>query len=86
MSRIVIAAKVGGVPDLIKDGKAGLFCDPQNAASMGGAVEKLLAQPEFARSLAAEAKARAKERFHPQIIAQRHLEIYREVLAANNKR
>jgi glycosyltransferase involved in cell wall biosynthesis len=82
----VVAAKVGGVPDLIKDGKTGLFCDPQNAASMGGTVEKLLAQPEFARSLAAEAKARAKERFHPQIIAQRHLEIYREVLAANNKR
>jgi glycosyltransferase involved in cell wall biosynthesis len=76
----VVAAKVGGVPDLIEDGKTGLFCDPQNAASMGGAVEKLLAQPEFARALAAEAKVRAKERFHPVVIARRHLEIYREVL------
>jgi glycosyltransferase involved in cell wall biosynthesis len=81
----VVAAKVGGVPDLIEDGKTGLFCDPQNAASMAGAVEKLLAQPEFSRTLAAEAKSLAKERFHPVVIARRHLEIYREVLAANNK-
>jgi len=81
----VVAAKVGGVPDLIEDGKTGLFCDPQNAASMAGAVEKLLAQPEFARALATEAKTRAKERFYPLVVARRHLEIYREVLAANNK-
>jgi glycosyltransferase involved in cell wall biosynthesis len=81
----VVAAKVGGVPDLIEDGKTGLFCDPQNSASMASAAEKMLAQPEFARALAAEAKMRAKERFHPLVVARRHLEIYREVLAANNK-
>ena len=81
----VVAAKVGGVPDLIEDGKTGLFCDPQNAASMNSAVEKLVEQPEFARALAAAAKTRAKELFHPVVIARRHLEIYREVLAANNK-
>jgi glycosyltransferase involved in cell wall biosynthesis len=76
----VLAAKVGGVPDLIEDGKTGLFCDPLDAASMRGAVEKLLAQTEFASALAKEAKRRAKERFHPLVVARRHLEIYREVL------
>jgi glycosyltransferase involved in cell wall biosynthesis len=76
----VVASRVGGVPDLIEDGKTGLFFDPQNATSMGGAVEKLLEQPQFARELAMEAKRRAQERFHPIIIARRHLEIYREVL------
>ena len=80
----VVAAKVGGVPDLIEDGKNGLFCDPQNAASMNGAVENFLEQPEFARACAAEAKTRAKERFHPAVIARRHLEIYREVLGKNS--
>ena len=76
----VVAANVGGVPDLIEDGKNGLLFDPQNAASMSGAVEKILAQPEFARALAAEANRRAKERFHPPVVARKHLEIYREVL------
>jgi glycosyltransferase involved in cell wall biosynthesis len=77
----VMAANVGGVPDLIEDGKTGLLCDPQSAASMGGAVEKLLAQPELGRTLASEARRSARERFHPSVVARRHLEIYREVLA-----
>jgi len=80
----VVAAKVGGVPDLIEDGKTGLFCDPLDAASMSGAVERLLAQPPLARTLAAEANRRARERFHPLVVARRHLEIYREILARKN--
>lgn len=79
----VVAANVGGVPDLIEDGKTGLLCAPLDAASMGGVVEKLLSQPQFARSLATEANRRAQARFHPLVIARRHLEIYREVLNAD---
>jgi glycosyltransferase involved in cell wall biosynthesis len=76
----VVAANVGGVPDLIADGQTGLLCDPVDAASMAGAVEKILTQPEFARTLASSANQSAHERFHPSAIARRHLEIYREVL------
>jgi glycosyltransferase involved in cell wall biosynthesis len=76
----VVAANVGGVPDLIADGKTGLLCDPLDAGSMGGAVEQLLSQPQLARALAVEANRRAQERFHPLVVARRHLEIYREVL------
>jgi glycosyltransferase involved in cell wall biosynthesis len=76
----VVASRVGGVPDLIEDGKNGLLFDPQNAAEMLAATEKILSQPEFARALAVEANRCARERFHPAVVARRHLEIYREVL------
>jgi glycogen synthase len=76
----VVAANVGGVPDLIADGKTGWLCDPLDAASMGGAVGKILSQPESARALAAAANRSAQARFYPTVIARRHLEIYREVL------
>jgi len=76
----VMAANVGGVPDLITDGQTGLLCDPHNAASMSGAVERILTQPELARALTAAANRGAQERFHPLAVARRHLEIYREVL------
>jgi glycosyltransferase involved in cell wall biosynthesis len=76
----VVAANVGGVPDLVENGKTGLLCDPNDAASMGGTVGKILSQPELARALAAEAGRQAQERFHPAVIARRHLEIYQEVL------
>ena len=48
----VVAAKVGGVPDLIEDGKTGLLFDPLDAVGMAGAVEKLLEQPSLAHALA----------------------------------
>jgi len=76
----VVAAKVGGVPELVEEGTTGYLCDPLDGASMRLAVEKALSEPAMTMQLAAQAKRRALERFHPRIIAQRHIEIYQEVL------
>lgn len=76
----VVAAKVGGLPDLIEEGKTGFFCDPLDASSMSRAVEKMLQDRGVANELAACAKDQARMRFHPSIIAQHHVDIYREVL------
>ncbi len=77
----VLAAKVGGLPDLIEDGRNGLFCNPLEAESMAVGVQRLLDNPQEALELTKTAKALARERFHPLAIAKRHLEIYREVLS-----
>jgi glycosyltransferase involved in cell wall biosynthesis len=76
----VLASEVGGVPDLIQPGVTGLFCNPQRPESFRAGVARLLDDPAFARQLAAQARQRARERFHPEVIARGHLEIYREVL------
>jgi glycosyltransferase involved in cell wall biosynthesis len=76
----VVASKVGGLPDVIEEGKTGFFCDPLKAASMAAAIEKVLVNPSAAAEVARQAHRRARERFHPQVIARRHLEIYWEVL------
>lgn len=76
----VLAARVGGVPDLIEEGVTGLFCDPLNAESMANAARRLLGDSSLRLRLRDSAKSRARERFHPKVIAQRHVEIYREVL------
>ena len=78
---LVLAANVGGVPDLVEDGKNGLFCDPLDAESMKAGVSKILGDAKLARELATTAKASARERFHPLVIARKHVEIYREVLS-----
>jgi glycosyltransferase involved in cell wall biosynthesis len=76
----VVAAKVGGVPDLIEDNQTGFFCNPLDATSMAAAIEKVLVDAQAAAAVARQARERARERFHPLVIARRHLEIYREVL------
>jgi glycosyltransferase involved in cell wall biosynthesis len=76
----VLASNVGGVPDLITPEATGLFCDPQQSESFARGVARLLDDRELAMRLARTAKTAARERFHPQVIARRHLEIYRDVL------
>jgi glycosyltransferase involved in cell wall biosynthesis len=76
----VVAANVGGVPDLVEDGKTGYFCDPLDPQSMSSAIEKALLNVSPTRELARQGNLQAQKRFHPQVIAERHIEIYREVL------
>jgi len=77
----VMAAKVGGLPDLIEDGKNGFFCDPLDARSMAEGVGKILREKSAAGDLATRAKREALTRFAPEAIAREHVKIYREVLA-----
>lgn len=78
----VMAAEVGGVPELVTEGMTGVLCNPTEAESMRAAVRKLLDSPQLGQTLAATAKVEARAKYHPQVIAQKHIEIYREVLSA----
>ncbi len=78
----VAAAEIGGLPDLIESEATGLLFDPTADDSISAAVAKLLLNRDYAGGLAIEARMRAKERFHPQNIARRHLNIYSEVASS----
>ncbi len=80
----VVAANVGGVPELVGHGVTGLLCDPSGADSMREQTSELLLNPQRAAGLAAAAKDSARQRFHPEAIARRHVEIYREVLSTRS--
>ena len=76
----VAAANVGGVPDLVEAGKTGYLFDPLKPEEICSALRRALASPAELEAFAKEARKRAQERFHPRVVAQRHVEIYREVL------
>jgi glycosyltransferase involved in cell wall biosynthesis len=76
----VLASRVGGVPDLIIPEKTGLFCDPDRPESFREGVERIVADRAWVRRLAAAARIEARQRFHPRVVAQAHLAIYRQVL------
>jgi glycosyltransferase involved in cell wall biosynthesis len=78
----VIASNVGGVPDLVEDGRTGLLTDPARPETMSKALARLLEDPALAKQLAEKGRSQAKARFHPKVIAEKHLEIYREVIAS----
>jgi glycosyltransferase involved in cell wall biosynthesis len=77
----VIASKVGGVPDLIDGYGTGLFCDPDRPETFAHCVEYFLTHESFANQTARDAHTEAVRRFHPMVIARRHIEVYEEILS-----
>ncbi len=76
----VIASRVGGLPDLVEPNLTGWLCDAQAPEEFAAAVEELFSDPRAARTMGERAKTRALERFHPRVVAERHVEIYHEVI------
>jgi glycosyltransferase involved in cell wall biosynthesis len=76
----VAASRVGGVPDLINHEKDGLMFDPNDHEEVRSCVERLVEDPELRHNLGSCGRAKARKSFHPRVIAERHVEIYREVL------
>ena len=75
-------ARLGGIEDIASDADgAELF----GADDWDGLAEAIAGWIKNGNPLAPVAAAQMRAKYHPLIIAQRHLEIYREVLAANNK-
>jgi glycosyltransferase involved in cell wall biosynthesis len=80
----VIASNVGGVPDLVEDGVTGLLTNPDLPSTMPIALEKILSDKALADRLAEGGRKQALACYHPNVIATKHVEIYREVLSARS--
>ena len=65
----VIATPVGGIPDFLKDGETGLFCEPKNPESIAKAVTKLMDDPALVARLKENALKMIKERYDWDLIA-----------------
>jgi glycosyltransferase involved in cell wall biosynthesis len=76
----VAASRVGGIPDLVEHERDGLLFDPHAPADVRSCIERLIRDPALRAGFATRGRAKALEKFHPQKIAERHVEIYREVL------
>jgi glycosyltransferase involved in cell wall biosynthesis len=53
--RSVVAARGGGIPDIVEDGVNGLLVDPDDAGGLAAALERVLTDRELAERLGSEA-------------------------------
>jgi len=80
----VIATKVGGVVDIIEDGKTGILVAPQEPLSMADAIIKIYKDPALAKALAAAARVKVDEEFGLDKMFERTIAIYDEALRRDN--
>jgi glycosyltransferase involved in cell wall biosynthesis len=72
----VIATDSGGVTDIIRDDETGLLVPEHNAHALADAIERILNDRALAARLAANGRARARERFTAERVAAQFVEIY----------
>jgi glycogen(starch) synthase len=62
-ARPVIAARVGGLPEVVAEGETGLLVPKEDPAALAGAVLQLLSDPDRAIRLGEQGRWRARDRF-----------------------
>jgi glycosyltransferase involved in cell wall biosynthesis len=76
----VVATDVGGVAEAVVDGATGILVPAADPHSLGGALERLLADDELRRRLGDAGRARALRLFDTPRYRAAHLDLYRREL------
>jgi glycosyltransferase involved in cell wall biosynthesis len=81
LGRPVIATKVGGVFQVIRDGETGLLVPPSDSAQLAEKILELLDDPEKARRLGQAARAEVAANFSVEKMVEQTVGVYRAALA-----
>lgn len=76
----VIASNICGLPYMIDDEKTGYLVDPTDEEKIANRLSTLLSSPQMAIDFGRRAREVAFNRFHVNVIAQKTMEVYLEVL------
>jgi glycosyltransferase involved in cell wall biosynthesis len=80
----VVATRVGGNPEAVREGKEGFLVASEGAEAMARQILLLLNQPEMALRMGREARATVETRFSMDTMMRRLTSLYSELLAARN--
>jgi glycosyltransferase involved in cell wall biosynthesis len=77
----VVATRVGGVAEAVRDGDTGLLVPPRDAASLARAIGSLISDRDRADAMGARARSEARARFTRKRMLEGLATVYRDVLA-----
>jgi glycosyltransferase involved in cell wall biosynthesis len=85
LGKPVIASNIGGLPELIENGKTGLLFDAGNIADLKNSIEYLFSHPCIIRSMGLAARLFVEKNFSDSSHYEKILEIYNQALNKNKK-
>jgi glycosyltransferase involved in cell wall biosynthesis len=75
-ARPVVAAAVGGVPEVVEDGVTGILVRPGDEHALADAVSRLIAAPDMARFMGRAGRKRVQEHFTVSGMVRRTEKLY----------
>ncbi len=78
-SRPVVATNVGGIPEIITDGKNGYLVNPNNMQELADAMIKMISDKKLMIQMGLNGYKVAKEKFDWSKSVKQMIEIYKEL-------
>ncbi len=79
------ATAVGGIPDILEDGRNGLLFEPEDAETLAGHMERLLEDPGLRGRLGRALREKVAGEYTLEGTVRRQTEIYEEILSRAGK-
>ena len=76
----VVATTVGGLPEMVEDGRAGFLVPPRDESALADAVVRLLLDRKLRREMGICGKKKLEAECSPELVAQKTMEIYRRAI------
>ena len=77
----VVATGVGGLPEMVEDGRTGCLVAPRDSTQLAEAITRLLLDKPLRRQMGANAKRKIEAECSPRLVAQKTLDVYRRAIA-----
>ena len=84
--RAVVGCRVGGVPEVVEEGKTGLLVPPEDPAALAEAILTLLADGELRARMGAAGRQSVMARYSVEEMCRRMWEVYRSLLSERGKK
>ncbi|SHE68500.1 Glycosyltransferase involved in cell wall bisynthesis [Caldanaerobius fijiensis DSM 17918] len=86
MGKPTIASAIGGLKELIENGKSGILVQEKNEIQLADAILKVLTDDALREALSTGARQRVIEEFSLSSGVQKYLDVYQKVIVNNQKR
>jgi len=86
LGKPAIGSRIGGIPELVRDGQTGLTFEPGNAEDLRAKIKELLANPDKIIEMGKNARAFVEERLNPEAHYQGLMKIYELAMEKSRRR
>ena len=76
----IVASRVGGIPEIVRDQENGLLVAPDDGAALASAIDHLAGDKDLRKRLGNRGKQIAEKEFSVEVMVQGNLDVYRKVL------
>jgi glycosyltransferase involved in cell wall biosynthesis len=83
--RPVVATRVGGIPEVVEDGKSGVLVSPHSPEELAEGVERLITNPVLMEVMRERARERVERLFSLEAHAEGIAAVYEDLLPSSSR-